>query len=512
MTLTVLSWAVLGAALLSVVGARVVTRSDRGSDRRSLPALSVHTNISARTEGDRFRAALWLALAYGLLTWLLPRFSLSSTARDDLEALQLLFGVLSIVRVGVVIVVDLLVPALRKEAPNELTRDIAHTFSYIITIFICLREAGFTLTSILTTGTILSAIVGLSLQDTLGNLASGMAIQLEKPIAAGDWIRIDKDDQTGRVVDTNWRSVVLQTDDRSYVVIPNSVFSKTAFINYSRPGDAARRSLYVTIPHHIPPSEVHRALLAACEGCEVVLREPAPSVVTQSFNENGVTYWLRFFIRDFAARDRNFGLLATRVWYQLNRAKIPIANTIQQHFVHKVSSITEEEEHQARIKDRLSAISRIDFLRPLSEEGKRTLAERGHRRLYATNEVIVGASETPGMFWLVRRGEVSLRRNAVELAHLKEGDFFGELALLTGSSMGIEAVALTEVQVLEINEPLFREVLAGDPKIAAEISQIVAERESKLAAQEDSDPMSIRGAPPSKGDLLAKILGFFGVS
>ncbi|MFO0658356.1 MAG: mechanosensitive ion channel family protein, partial [Polyangiaceae bacterium] len=425
-----------------------------------------------------YRWSFFLGAAYGIVSFLAPRIQLGAIEVTELNAVALVCGALSVARTVMVTTIDVAMARGAGLPINQLARDVIHSVVYALTSITAMRAAGLPPSSILTTGTVVTAIVGLALQETLGNLAAGISIQLEKPIAKGDWIRIDKSDPIGRVIEANWRAVTIQMDDRAVFVIPNSIFSKTPFTNYSRPGGSMRRNLYITIPHEFSPTVVHEALLAACEGVEHVVKDPKPSVVTWAVTDQGITYWLRFFIDDFSQRDSLFGTVTTRVWYQLHRAKIPFATPIQQQFVRKVSPRRQAEEAREVVEDRRLAIDGVDFLAPLPESAKQALAEHGHRKLYAPGEIIVARNSTQREFFMVRSGAVALQVNKNTLDTLGPGDCFGEMALLTGSAQPTSVIATCETQVLVIDEPLFRGVLKANPKVADEISKILAERQA----------------------------------
>jgi hypothetical protein len=325
-------------------------------------------------------------------------------------------------------------------------------------------------------------VIGLALQETLGNLAAGVAIQVEQPVGVGDWIRLEKGDVLGRVVNMNWRAVTIETDDRSVFVIPNGVFSKTAFMNYSRPGGLMRRNLYITVPYDVSPSVVQDAIESACRDCKDILLEPSPSVLTWNFTERGIIYWLRYWISDFNRRDSTQADIYKRVWYQFHRRKIPHALPGSHMFMHKMDGKAREEREAEVIMDRRSAIDTVDFLRPLSEKGKSTLAERGHRRLFSTGEKILHQGDVGRTFYMVRRGQVAVTVDGIEARSLGPGEFFGELALLTGRERHASVVAKAETEVFEIDEVMFRDVLKDEPEIAETVSAIVAKRQAEIAS------------------------------
>jgi small conductance mechanosensitive channel len=88
------------------------------------------------------------------------------------------------------------------------------------------------LTTALGAAGVISLAIGLALQGTLHNTFAGLILSFLPKIQIGDWIETNK--HAGRVIDINLRSVILQTADQNYVIIPNSKIVDTDFKNYSR--------------------------------------------------------------------------------------------------------------------------------------------------------------------------------------------------------------------------------------------------------------------------------------
>jgi small-conductance mechanosensitive channel/CRP-like cAMP-binding protein len=458
----------------------------------------------------RLRAAFLLGLVASLLS-LIDR--LRSITPDDHSLLRLavyLCSALAAARVAFVVAVDLVLERAGRKPMNRLVHDVLQAAAYAVAGIVAMRAAKISPTSLIATGTVVTAIVGLALQETLGNLAAGVAIQMEKPIELGEWIQLDANARPGRVVSTSWRSVTIQTDDRAQFVIPNGVFSKTPFFNLSRPGGSMRMSVTFTVPYDVPPARVHGAVIAACLDCPEVLTSPPPSVLTSRFVDHGIEYWLRFFIGDFARRDVVRSEVSTRIWYRLHREQIPIAVPVRQAFVREVNEKTMANQRAETLKDRRAALDNVDFLDPLSEAAKESLAEHGRRRLFAPGETIIRQGDRGRAFYIVRRGRVAVRADGAQLAELGRGEFFGELALLTGSERHASVVAVDESEVFEIDENDFESVLRGEPRVAEEIAQIVGGRQAELEARRSgTHHPSVHDVKGWSGDILDKIRKLF---
>jgi len=107
------------------------------------------------------------------------------------------------------------------------------------------------LSAFVITSTVLSAVVGLALQDMLSNVVAGLALQLEQPFSVGDWVMVNR--QEGTVVQMNWRTLTLHTRDNHNVIVPNSSIAKQEIINYSRPTSLQKIHATVSLAYRHPP-------------------------------------------------------------------------------------------------------------------------------------------------------------------------------------------------------------------------------------------------------------------
>ena len=275
------------------------------------------------------RRQIILPLAAMVLGAALAALELRAAPGTSAEALLGVAAVflllLALGRAGFILAVDLALQRRRAHPMPLITRQIIQGLIYAGITLIALRRAGVDTTSLLTTSALLTAIVGLSLQDILGNLFAGLAIQAETPFALGDWIRFDDhEERFGEVIEINWRATKLLTLEQVTVVVPNAVLAKAPLMNYTKPSALSLRSVSVTAPMHEPPDRVRALLLDALKSVDGLASAPPPTVVTQDFSERGVRYWVRFFITDFAARHRVTSDVRDRLWYALQRAELEL--------------------------------------------------------------------------------------------------------------------------------------------------------------------------------------------
>ena len=151
----------------------------------------------------------------------------------------------------------------------------------------------------LATSGVLAIVLGLALQNTLGDVLSGLAINIERPFGAGDWITL-ADQVSGQVMQVNWRATRLRTWSHDMIVIPNSVISKAIVTNHSRPEGPHRCIIRLRVDLAVAPSRVIEALRKAATGSPDVAHGTVPQAYACAFSDSLVDYEVAFAIDNFA--------------------------------------------------------------------------------------------------------------------------------------------------------------------------------------------------------------------
>src|SRR5690349_5820694 len=108
-----------------------------------------------------------------------------------------------------------------------------------------------------------SIVLGLALQNAVGQIVSGLLLLFEQPFQLGDWL--DTPSARGRVVEVNWRATHIDTGGGGLQIMPNSVLAAASFTNLSRPADAYSISVTSVFGLQDAPDEVC-AMLARVAG------------------------------------------------------------------------------------------------------------------------------------------------------------------------------------------------------------------------------------------------------
>src|SRR5574340_387009 len=202
-------------------------------------------------------------------------------AASALHELFIVAEGLAVIRLGGLLVFHILLPAVRLSPPSIL-EDLLVILGYIVWGLVRLRYAGLDLSSLVTTSAVITAVIAFSMQDTLGNILGGLALELDNSFEIGDWIKIE--DVAGKVVDIRWRSTSIETRHWETVVIPNSVLMKSKFsVLGKRSGQPEqwRRWVWFNVSYRNPPSQVIDIVQKALDAANIpgVANQPAPNCV-----------------------------------------------------------------------------------------------------------------------------------------------------------------------------------------------------------------------------------------
>jgi small-conductance mechanosensitive channel/CRP-like cAMP-binding protein len=470
---------------------------------------------SRNARAVRFPAALLMGSLGALLVQLALPDALGLSR--PLALASLLFTLLAIGRSLFLLLIDAAFGRRLTTPMPRILRDILQAFFFLFALLVFLRAVGVELGSLLTTSALLTAVIGLALQDTIGNVISGLALQFQRVIEVGDWIQFNTErDLVGRVIEINWRATNIMTVDHVEVVIPNSILAKTPVRNFTRPTSVSRRSVEVACGHDVSPARVRQVLLNALHGAPSLLTEPAPQVVTHAFGESGITYLVRYYIDDFARHASIDSAVRERVWYALRRASIASPLTVRALHVETAgaaSALAVDTQHARTV----AALRSVDFLAALPDAVREELARGTRTELFAADEIILRQGETGSEFFILQRGEVSVLAgrvggSVIEVAKLGPGAFFGEMSLMLGEPRRATIRAATESEVFVLDKTSLQPILAAHPELVERIGTVLAKRLEDLdahLAEREKLAASRKTAPEQTEDFMKRVREFF---
>jgi len=504
------SWLVFAGFALAVVAVagflRLAPLAPRRRLRRSVFLLGFYA------------ATLTLAAA---LSWTSAP-GLAAGLRVAAQILQLLL----VINLLAITIFDLLLRALRVDYPDIL-HDVMVGAAYVVALGVLMHRAGVNLTGIVATSAVVTAVIGLSLQATLGNVVGGISLQLDDSINEGDWIELDNKTQ-GQVKKIRWRHTVIETRDWDTLIIPNGqLMTQSIRLLGKRSGEPLQRRMWVyfNVDFRYAPAEVIRVVEEALQAAplEGMAREPKPHCLCHEMardnSDNSVCYYAaRYWLTDFSRNDSTNSLVRQRIYAALKRAQIPLAIPAKTVFVSQDDSAHRERKRTRELESHMSALAAIELFTNLSEDEQRTLAASARLAPFSPNEVITRQGATAHWLYVLLKGSAAVRVSAPDgeerqVAILEAPNFFGEMALMTGQPREATVIARDDVQCLRVDRKDLEGIIQQRPEIATEISGVLATRRVELAAAReglDSNAKSQR-LSSERNRILSSIRDFFGL-
>ncbi|MCR4303169.1 MAG: mechanosensitive ion channel family protein [Gallionella sp.] len=441
-------------------------------------------------------------------------------AASMLHEVFVIGGGIALIRLWGLLVFRIVLPLARMNPPR-ITEDIFVIIAYIAWGMVRLRYAGLDLGSIVATSAMITAVVAFAMQDTLGNILGGLALQMDNSIEIGDWIKVD--DLVGRVVDIRWRSTLVETRNWETVVFPNSQLMKSKFMVLGRRADQPvqqRRWIWFGVSLEATPARVFSAVEDAMRQAEVanVAKMPAPNCVLMEIDKGYAHYALRYWLTDLAADDPTDSAVRWHVYTALERAGIKCA--VEEHNVHivKENEKYEEAQHQRELSRRFKTLKRVDLFRQMTDDELHKLAERLKYAPFAKGNIISRQGAIAHWLYIIINGdaEVFLETENGErrrLSVLTKGNFFGEMGMMTGAPRTASVLAMTDVECYRLDKAAFEEIIVERPGIAEEISHILVERRAELdsALQNLDEETKNKTMHRRHSEVLATVKRFFGL-
>ncbi len=361
--------------------------------------------------------------------------------------------------------------------------------------------------ALFTTSAIFGVILGLALQDTLGNFFAGISLQADRPFQVGDVITVGSQRHTGVVEEISWRAIKVRTFTNHVVLIANSNAAKEPIEVCPRENHNARLVFFNTLYTDSPAKTIH-VVREAVRGADNVSEKVTPIVRIRNLGDDGVDYEVKYWLEDYAKYNDTDALIRQRIWYAFRRAGLNFAYPTRTLYVERTSKAALRDGDGSAIAERLAA---VDIFAPLSVDETGMLAQAAVSHVFAPGEMVIRAGEPGSSMFVVHQGrvrvQVSDNGRARTVATLNEGDFFGEMALFTGEPRTANIQALEETEVLEIGYAAMKRVFDNNPDLVESLSFIMAERRQGLESQADASAISSN----TSAGILSSIKRFFGL-
>lgn len=306
-----------------------------------------------------------------------------------------------------------------------------------------------------------SIVLGLTLQNSVGQIISGLLLLFEQPFQLGDWVETPA--VRGRVVEVNWRATHINTG-AGLEIIPNSVLASQAFTNLSRPTDGHTIAVNTTFAAGDPPDEVCALLTATAANLPHLHPRGESVIAANSSTGYTITIPVRSPADDSAARST----FQRWLWYAARRAGLRLDG---------IADDVDTEEH------RITALRKVAAALRVSTVDMEALLPKVRVIRYGDQEMMQKVGDIPDRMIFVIKGRVRLFASGEEgvvvpISTLYEGDFIGQTALIREAVIA-SAYAIGEVTALQMNRDTVERLLLGRPELLQDLSQAIEDRRTR---------------------------------
>lgn len=363
-------------------------------------------------------------------------------------------------------------------------------------------------TGLIATSSVLIAVLGFALRNTLGDVFSGIALGMESPYGLGDWIEATEN-CAGRVTGISWRSTRLVTRDGVTLVVPNSLIAAHRIAVYGSGAHGRfRTAVMVPVDTAVPAERARRLLLAAAMEAGRDLPGFAPDVILTDLTQGNALYAVRFHVPDYGSEQRWRDAVAGAAQRALHRAGLETARPVR-------DLVRRRPPAHGEAARRATLLAGMELLRPFTPAERDGLAATMAETTLPAGAAVVRYGEAGDSLYLLAEGVLEVRiprADGTEAAvdRLYPGAVLGEGSLLTGQPRSATIVALTEAVVLELGKADLDPVLRARPALLEGLTAIMVARQSRNATA-PAGPATATAAAPTREDILARLRSFFGI-
>lgn len=309
-----------------------------------------------------------------------------------------------------------------------------------------------------------SLVIGLMLQNSVGQIVSGLFMLLEQPFRIGDWLEVAN--IRGQVTEVNWRAVHIQTI-HGLEIIPNAELAGTSFLNLSRPPGSHNLIVITAFAPGDPPDQVCAVLVRVAMALPRRRADSTPRALSLGGGEYRVDIGLDTPDDDAAVQ----ATFLRWVWYAARRDGL--------RFNGAYDNFSTPARITAALRDVVAPVLR------LTDTDIASLIARARMVRYGAGEVVTYAGQVPAAMTFLVAGVVQIVRT------FEDGTMIPVTTLYPGSLVGASSLTrqpytadvrvLTEVTAVELERDDVEELVMNRPAVLRDLSRIIDDRFSAAA-------------------------------
>jgi small-conductance mechanosensitive channel/CRP-like cAMP-binding protein len=340
-----------------------------------------------------------------------------------------------------------------------------------------------------------SVVIGLALQDSLGNIFSGLVMLSSSPFRIGSWIKLG--DIEGQVRTVSMRSLTVALPNGDLVDIPNNVIAKDKMRVLGAAQGWTNIVVDVKVDHEFAPERVRAAMLQAADSVGNVLKTPAPVVILKGFDGQDIIYGAVLYVATFPHRTGAASEFLAYLWYIAGRENIrlrPLDPATEFRLVTPEGALDEMDRappgaQTPGIVDELEAIGAFELPRHALEQ----LASHARRERYRKGEYLLRPEHRPQAAYVICQGEAQpLAERDGEPApwSFSTGDLVLFKSFFRGGASRLYVRCTSDLDVVRIPMDALNRCLAQEAGLAQTLEHMLSAREaaSGVSRAELPDP------------------------
>lgn len=356
----------------------------------------------------------------------------------------------------------------------QLIRGLAFGLIVFFGLVLFLWSIDYPLTGFLLSTGIIAGVIGLALQNTLGNLFSGISFSIEKPFKIGDWLELENG-TVGQVTQMTWRATWLKTFNNTMYIFPNITLANQAITNLDEPNPPYGRWYEIQISPEVSPADVKTILSTAVSRCRHVMTRPTPAIRLNNASSNPYIYTIWVHYRNYLAHFKGQEALFMQIHQALTQAGIQVSAEVQDLHLTRKKALKPV---NLNINTTLRS---LEIFSQLTNEEISEIAKRSELLLLESDSEIVHEHSKVDQIYVVLNGELEpsvTLENGKKLAgeNFVAGNSFGWSALVFEDTPFFTVTTVTDTLVLAINAECLRPILSNHSDIAQRFTELVTDR------------------------------------
>lgn len=425
----------------------------------------------------------------------------------------LVLGMVLIRQIGLILF-RMILPKLGMRSPRIL-EELLILLAYIAWVLLRLSAAGLDPSSLVASTAVVTAVAAFAMQDTLGNILSGLALQLDHSIHKDDWIEIDT--IGGRVIEVQWRHTAIRALTGERVLIPNSHLMRSQVMLTRDSSTLSRlRTVKFYCGFEVPPARVIAEVEGTFANAQTlgVAQTPETTCALTNFADGVIEYCVRYWLTDPESPGGTDSLVRQHLYAIFRRNNWHMAAPARELRAGSDSRRRAVDALQREADTRIAALENLPFFSLLTGEELQQLSTQMHTTPYVAGSLITRQGELGDCLYILVSGQIDVwledGNKRHPLAVLDPVQIMGEMSLLTGEPRSATLTARSDVECHILGQDSFQTVLRNRPELAESFAQLLTERGQQRAALREK--MSQSQTSQQHEAIVSRIRKLFGLA